>query len=215
MFQLCLRFPHTHQQPRKKGLGKRRDQELNRATVAGHSLIHSLQSCTNLGYKAERSFQEASQYRLCSGARSHHTELIFLTVKTVQNRGFTSLATCRLVTVVPVRTAPDLGAATAVSWGLACVAGADCTCVAGWVPVTCWFWTAAAATAAATCCCCCCCCWSCNLCLCIFRSSCKYIQYKRKIFSLYCQKEWSSANIKSHEIIFISEELLLLKAVNN
>lgn len=43
----------------------------------------------------------------------------------------TSLVTCRLVTVVPVSTAPGLGAATAAICGLPCAAWAACTCAAG------------------------------------------------------------------------------------
>ena len=67
----------------------------------------------------------------------------------------TSLATCRLVTAVPVSTAPDLGAATVASWALAWAAWAAW---AGWAPA-CW------PTAA-------CCCWvSCSFCLCSFMFS--------------------------------------------
>lgn len=64
----------------------------------------------------------------------------------------TRRATCRLVTVVPVRTAPGRGAVTAVSCWVCCCC---CTCTCA---VCCW---------APCCVCCAACCWgSCSFCFC-------------------------------------------------
>lgn len=48
---------HTHISNQGKEFLVRDVTRNSMATVAGHSLIHLLQNCTNLGYMAERSFQ--------------------------------------------------------------------------------------------------------------------------------------------------------------
>lgn len=72
----------------------------------------------------------------------------------------TRRATCRLVTVVPVRTAPGRGAVTAVSCWVCCCC---CTC------------TCAVCCCAPCCVCCAACCWgSCSFCFCnLISCSCK------------------------------------------
>lgn len=81
------------------------------------------------------------------------------------SRCLTSLATCRLATVLVDSTAPvpDVRA-TAANWVLACAAWTGIW-VPCWATVACWPWAAAAATAAATCCC---------FCFCNFIKSCNH-----------------------------------------